>query len=388
MKSTLRVLAFLLLASGMATGQTRGVHLELKAIVPPNFDLDTYRVEVIDSSFNNQGVSHVLFTDFLGEIDSVISGAYDSGQMNIRVWNCNQQLAFNQYALYDTTNGITSLVDTAYVSCVDSCEGTVVSQLVNTTLTLNYINHPNWSGTHMRFSFSDGTTYNGASATKTFTAPGKYYWAAVHLGCVVKQDTVTIGAADSCEAKFIVDTVNSFGGNLVIWNVSDSISFGADTHTYFWNFGDGNGAAGPFPTHTYTQPGTYKVSVLMEEYDAQNNLICDSYYEETVGMDANGDLLYKTGYTLNVMDPFSIGLGEYASEEILVYPQPAINQLHIESESIIYGIELYDLSGRMVLSENANSNKITINTNACPPGLYVLRISGSNRVQHLKIRVE
>ncbi|GGH71579.1 PKD domain-containing protein [Phaeocystidibacter marisrubri] len=388
MKPIYRVLLFLLVASTLAMGQVRGVHLELKAVLPPNTDLINYRVEVIDSSFTNQRVVHELFTDFAGEVDSVLSGAYDSGQMIIRVWGCNQQLAFNKSAAYDTINGITSMTDTAYVSCVDSCEGTVTDQLTNNTLTLSYVNHPNWTGQNMRYSFSDGTTQSGANISKTFSIPGKYYWAAVHLGCVVRQDTVTISPADSCEAKFIVDTVNSFGGNLVIWNISDSTSFGADSHTYFWNFGDGNAAQGPFPTHVYSQPGAYKVSVLMEEYDSQNTLICSSYHVETVGMDANGDLIYKTGYTLNVMDPYTIGIEESEPHEFIVYPQPANDVINIESEAVIHGFSLFDLSGREVHSQATFSNKITINTNDCPSGMYVLRISSSNRVQHLKIRVE
>lgn len=35
--------------------------------------------------------------------------------------------------------------------------------------------------------------------------------------------------------------------------------------TYFWSFGDGTTATGPTPTHTYTTPGTYQVSLTVND---------------------------------------------------------------------------------------------------------------------------
>lgn len=44
------------------------------------------------------------------------------------------------------------------------------------------------------------------------------------------------------------------------------------THTYLWNFGDGNTSNLPNPTHTYAEPGTYTVTLLIDGTHTQTKI--------------------------------------------------------------------------------------------------------------------
>jgi len=72
---------------------------------------------------------------------------------------------------------------------------------------------------------------------------------------------------DTLIANFEVDTIPCFTYNVVFTNLSDSIdldpcSLHANDTIYFWDFGDGNQSAIKHPTHSYTNPGTYTVSLV------------------------------------------------------------------------------------------------------------------------------
>lgn len=391
MKRTVLILIFFVLAIVSASGQS-GVNLQLQTYYqygPAWNQLKTYRVDFQDSSYKTLQVqTYRLFTDGAGRLDSVISGLQDSGEIRIRVFDCNGQIAFNRQAIYDTSSisFYPLLKDTAYVSCVSDCQGFVNQTINGGVMTLEYVQHPSWSGELLEYRFSNGQYRYGNVATMNLPSSGTLRWWATHFSCEEDSGEFFVGVS-SCQANYIVDTVNSFASNAVVWNVSDS-SGSAATVEYLWDFGDGTTATGPFPTHTYAQPGVVTVTLYMKEFDAAGDSVCESQFSETFGMDANGDLLYKSGWTLNVMDPFSIGIQELNENRVKLYPQPANEFILVESERMITTYELFDFSGRIVKSESVHQNNLKINTGDCPPGVYTLRISTSNHIQHLKMVIE
>lgn len=67
-----------------------------------------------------------------------------------------------------------------------------------------------------------------------------------------------------------------------------------------------------------------------------------------------------------------------------VYPNPFNDFINIETEGlgILY---VYDINGRLYLEQNLNTNRVQINTESLPQGVYVLKLRVDNDVQTIKL---
>ena len=81
---------------------------------------------------------------------------------------------------------------------------------------------------------------------------------------------------EGCHASFIWEPV---GGTFEIHYQSTSTSQ-HDIISYHWNFGDGHEGDGINPHHTYPEPGTYVVCLLIITEDSCVSDVC---HEVTVG---------------------------------------------------------------------------------------------------------
>lgn len=62
-------------------------------------------------------------------------------------------------------------------------------------------------------------------------------------------------------------------------------------------------------------------------------------------------------------------------EMIKVYPNPAVDQLTVESKSSnIEKIALYDLKGSLLYSESSNTNRVNLSVSTLQPGVYILKV--------------
>lgn len=117
------------------------------------------------------------------------------------------------------------------------------------------------------WSFGDGATGTGAAPSHAYAAAGDY---AVTL-------TVNDGLADSAPSSTTAHvTVNTPpvahpGGPYaqasltVSFDGSGSSDADGDALTFAWNFGDGATGTGPAPVHTYAVPGTYTVTLVVND---------------------------------------------------------------------------------------------------------------------------
>ncbi|MCH8555804.1 MAG: PKD domain-containing protein, partial [Schleiferiaceae bacterium] len=129
----------------------------------------------------------------------------------------------------------------------------------------------------------------------------------------------------SCAASFVVDTVNSFNGNVVLWNNSTASA----TAYYNWDFGDGTVSTNPFPSHTFLSAGIYQVCLTVIDSS------CTSVYCDSLGMDANGNLIYRgqqSGFTLVVLDPNTFSADLIAPVKLSLYPNPATHSFQFDPE--------------------------------------------------------
>jgi hypothetical protein len=193
----------------------------------------------------------------------------------------------------------------------------------------------------------------------------------------------------ACNVSFVVDTVNSFQGQVVLWNVSQS-SFPNSITQYVWDFGDGSIVVGQYPIHQYAQAGSYNVCLTMYELDNVGDTLCTSTYCDSLGMDLNGNLIYKgttTGFGLVVIDPATIGLNEDVAE-IVAYPNPADQQIELtglDGKEVNYFI--FDMSGRSIQEGQLDAGA-SLNTSNISNGLYLLNIQSNDRLETIRIQIK
>ena len=102
---------------------------------------------------------------------------------------------------------------------------------------------------------------------------------------------------------------------------------------------------------------------------------------------AKGNDTCESAYS-NESCTLPIGIGEPENRDGLrVYPNPASDRVTVESASIIFSIEIMDLTGRKVHERRISSEKAVIPLNNFSPGIYLLKVQTENGLTTRKICV-
>lgn len=125
-----------------------------------------------------------------------------------------------------------------------------------------------------------------------------------------------------------------------------------------WIFGDGNTSIETNPIHTYGLAGIYNIQLTVQDPD---NCYSDFVTQE-----------------INLM-PNSIF--EYESNND-IFPNPAIEILHLRSADVIQSITVLDLNGKKIDDKHFNKNNASINVEHYPSGMYYLSILMDNHKKY------
>lgn len=305
----------------------------------------------------------------------------------------------------------------AGVESVDSCSADFVANSLNnkyrlvlfSNLSSTTIGVPNGEIVYF-WDFGDGILSNDKDPRHSYVSNGVYNVCLVQTVrdsvsgqnyCIdtICKSVVVNYQPPPCEAGFVVDTANSYFSNVVLWNKSVPNSLDSSYTLYFkWYFGDGDSSQLAFPSHTYATNGMYEVCLTVWSYDSINN-VCSDTHCDSVGVDSTGALIYKkgsSGFTINVMDPYRIGIQEPKVPSIDVYPNPAKTYVEIKSGNLrdaCWTWELVDVNGKVLkkgneMGDSHCSKKIDVLD--LNEGLYFIRISTNGRfpVSCYKLRVD
>lgn len=206
-------------------------------------------------------------------INSVLGASYHwvgpnnftSNQQNPTIPNCTMANAGTYICTVtvgssmpqgDSTQVVVYPDPTANFTFVDNiCAGSSAS--FTSTSTTNpsgqTINSYSWT-------FGDGQTGSGASVSHNYNTPGDYQvtLAVSTGGHCTDQITKTIHVRPQPTASFTATTVCQ--GNPTQFT---STSTGQNITGYQWNFGDGQSGTGQTANHTYSQAGTYQVTLTV-----------------------------------------------------------------------------------------------------------------------------
>ncbi|MGB0178346.1 MAG: PKD domain-containing protein, partial [Owenweeksia sp.] len=216
------------------------------------------------------------------------------------------------------------------------------------------------------WSFSDGSMENGTVSIQRPVEPGNFTYC-IDLGCSAKTCN-SFYADPNCTAEFFLDTVNSivFNGNIIFWK---NVKLGSH-YSYTWDFGDGMTSNRAYPVHSYTSPGSYQICLTVHYDDGITS--CSNTYCETV-------VFEKNHLTFQIMDPATIGMGEFIVQEIeySLFPNPASDEVRItwDKDDTMEKIMLYQANGQLIRSwKGGTEGEQIIRLEEIPAGTYIVKI--------------
>ncbi|MDR0969065.1 MAG: Ig-like domain-containing protein, partial [Lentimicrobiaceae bacterium] len=80
------------------------------------------------------------------------------------------------------------------------------------------------------------------------------------------------------------------------------------------------------------------------------------------------------------------GIEDIANQGITIFPNPVKDELFIDSETAIQKVEIYSITGALLLEESNVNEKI--NVSALPQGLYVVKLYTNEGISSHKLQKE
>jgi PKD repeat protein len=193
-----------------------------------------------------------------------------------------------------------------------------------------------------------------------------------------------------CNAYYRVDSLNSvlLPRQLVLQELSSSNGSIVD---YSWDFGDGTIINAQYPSHNYNSAGVYNVCLTTTALDSSGVDTCVSTYCDSIGFNANGNIVYKgmTGFTIKVIDPATVGLEDKVLESSLsLFPNPATEkaQLTWDASLDVQSVAVYSISGQKLIDFQPTSN--TAEISGLESGAYLVRVSSKKASKTLRLIIE
>jgi len=268
---------------------------------------------------------------------------------------------------YITVNqaGIKPVADFTAASTTIAAGGTV-------TFTDQSTNTPTgWS-----WNFGDGGTSTLQNPSHVYNTAGSYtvsLMATNSFGSTtaVKNDYITVNQAGSAPvADFSgIPTTITAGGSVAFSDLSTNTPTG-----WSWDFGDGGTSSSQNPTHVYTTPGSYTVTLIATNNFGSATAVKNDYITVNPGGNETGTFTDpRDGNTYNTV---KIGNQTWMSENVKYLPSVAESGTASETVSYYY---VYNYNGTNTADAKATANYQTYGVlynwtaalSACPTGWHL-----------------
>jgi len=156
-------------------------------------------------------------------------------------------------------------------------------------------------------------------------------------------------------------------GTVVYTNSSTGIA--TSPCTYAWTFQGGTPASSTSKNPSavaYNTSGTFNVTLKVTNAFGSVNTLA------------------KTGYIY----VGGVGVEEASQNGIKVYPNPVKDVVTIESNSGIQLVQIFNVTGQMVMNQQTDSKTVTLNTTSLRSGIYFMKVTTENGSFDKKINVQ
>lgn len=242
--------------------------------------------------------------------------------------------------------------------------------------TITYTNTSE-NATSIAWTFEGGTpaTSTESTVTVTYATAGNYTTTLTAYGANNEESTKTVGVnvsepqqQDEVVADFTTDPEATEGEITIIPNATITFTnTSTNAHHIAWTFEGGNPESSTENSVTVTYSGTGYYNATLTAYN-ENETISDTK-------------------TIGVMVWISDNVDETAISEISVYPNPTSSVINISAEGM-QNITIIDMTGRVVMSKDVNSNFETISAEGFAKANYMVRIATADGVVVKNIVVE
>ncbi|MBR9861668.1 PKD domain-containing protein [bacterium] len=263
------------------------------------------------------------------------------------------------------------------------CTGTIANSTARAVATgyqVTFMGSVNSAFASVVWDFGDGNTDSGYNVNHIYADTGTYnvVMYIFNNGVLCDSVTKTVSVEDLCQASFYVGVDTSTAYTLYLIENSTGVNSGTQ---YYWDFGDGSTSTSRTPTHSYSSFGAYRICLTI--WDSSRN--CSSTFCDSIGMDSNGNVLKKDGFTMVVIsenDILSIKDKSLIEPELKLYPNPSNGETKLKisaSEKEEYSIHVYSAEGKLVESRSITvlpgQNEVLLDFNQKAKGLYFILIS-------------
>jgi plastocyanin len=227
------------------------------------------------------------------------------------------------------------------------------------------------------WSLGNGTSVAGQdSLFYTYEALGVYtICLEVVSGDCTGEVCETIDLSDPCLAFTPEFTYTASPDNLLALQFVDLTA--GTPNQWLWGFGDGITSNQQNPAHSYNEPGTYTVCLLVQDtLTGCNEAICETFYVGTTGTTAFRQVNYQVQISPN---PASAGRSNWMVSGIAEADFFELLNLYV-----------YDMQGRL-LTEQQVQGQETVDIKPPPglcAGLYIVELRSAHRVYQGRIIVQ
>ena len=348
---------------------------------------------------NGQPYTGEIFYSWNFDADggSILSGASSSEQnptysyTEPGVYSVKLAVAESQYGVYLTAD---TLVKHAYITVQDDPNaviadfttnpeatssllgGTSVNIMVGESIVYTSTCNENTTSIAWTFPGGDPATSTENQVTVTYATAGSYTTTLVAYGAGDRQHTKTLTvnvSEPTVEASFTTDPAYTdlFIYQMLSVETGATVTYTSTCNSYTdhiaWNFEGGS-------------PATSTDDVVNVTYNTAG-----SYTTTLIAYSQDGTLTDTVTLSVTVTDP--VAVEETAINEISVYPNPTSSVINIAAEGM-QNITIIDMTGRVVMSKDVNSNFETIDAEGFAKANYMIRIATADGVVVKNIIVE
>lgn len=225
---------------------------------------------------------------------------------------------------------------------------------------------------HATVTPANSTVNAGDNLTLTITTDAGY-----HVLTVTDNGTdVTANVSNNTYS------LSNISANHVIYVTCENDNIPADSYTVTVST-DGNATANP--ANTTVNAGDNLTITITPNTGYRVSTIFDNGIDVTGDFGNNAYILNNivTNHTINVtceVDNPNPGIHEYSAAAISVFPNPANSVLNVQMENAIETVEIFDMSGKVVLRSEANDNHIQINVTTLKSGIYFIKAIANGQI--------